>query len=100
MGSKGKRKIVNNNAVLMEIDKAKYKTKLVELGDKIWNTFFKLDNKVFKLKHYKFDHSIITDGVGCSIQFIREEDYNKYAPKTKNLTNLVVILRITQNSIV
>jgi hypothetical protein len=72
--------------LLMETDKIKYKTKLVELGDKIWNTFFKLDNKVFKLKHYKFDHSIITDGVGCSIQFIREEYYNKYAPKTKKLS--------------
>ncbi|ATZ81163.1 hypothetical protein BMW23_1120 [Bodo saltans virus] len=74
--------------LLMETDKRHYlrEGNLVKLADEIWNKFFKLDNKVFKLKGYKFDHSILTDGVGCSIQFIKEEYYNKFVPNKKKIT--------------
>ena len=32
---------------------------------------------------YKFNNSIITDGVSCSILFVKEEYYNKFIPSFK-----------------
>lgn len=42
--------------------------------DKIWNTFFKMNSKIFKLSKCTFNYQIITDGYAASIQFIK----NKY----------------------
>ena len=49
---------------------------LKEKLEHLWRMFFKLDNSIFRKKGYKFDHRISTDGVGCSIQFIREDLIN------------------------
>jgi len=46
----------------------------------IWYYHFDLDAKVFKTKGYKFARQIMTDGVGCSILFIREDLYNDTKP--------------------
>lgn len=40
-----------------------------------WGTCFSMNHKVFKLKGYNFTRQISTDGVGCSILFIKSEYY-------------------------
>jgi len=47
-----------------------------KLQDEIWKTFFITNKKVFKDKKYQFNNQIATDGVGCSILFIRKDLYN------------------------
>jgi hypothetical protein len=39
----------------------------------IWSSFINLDNKIFKNKHYQFSYQLQTDGVGCSLLFIRKD---------------------------
>ena len=43
--------------------------------DNLWNMFVDTNKKVFRMKGYKFNHSILTDGVGCSLLFIRNDKY-------------------------
>jgi len=49
-------------------------TKLLQ--DDIWQMFFNTKDKIFHDKKYKFNHSILTDGIGCSILFIRNDKYD------------------------
>lgn len=74
--------------LLMETDKSYYlrNGNLVKLQHEIWDKFFRLDHKVFRKKDYVFDHTIITDGVSCSIQFIKTQYLGKYIPNTKKIT--------------
>ena len=46
------------------------------LQDDIWQLVFNTKHRVFKDKKYTFNHSVLTDGVGCSILFIRNDKYN------------------------
>ena len=39
----------------------------------IWSSFINLSNKIFKNKHYQFSYQLQTDGVGCSLLFIRKD---------------------------
>jgi hypothetical protein len=39
----------------------------------VWNGFLDLNHKIFKNKHYQFYHQIQTDGISCSLLFIRED---------------------------
>lgn len=75
--------------ILMECDKVYYKTHLVAESYNIWNKFFNLNLKVFRKKGYKFNDTIITDGVSCSILFVKEKYYHKMVPSIniKNLPN-------------
>jgi hypothetical protein len=60
---------------------------LVRLQDQIWSLFFKTGKKCFynHEKHkYRFNYMIETDGVGCSIQLIRQDLFgriNLHQPK-------------------
>jgi len=47
--------------------------KLKEQKYDIWNSFLNLKHKVFKNKFYQFYHQIQTDGVSCSLLFIRKD---------------------------
>ena len=49
-------------------------TKLLE--DDIWDMIFNTKKKVFRDKHYKFNHQITTDGIACSLLFIRNDLYD------------------------
>ena len=55
-------------------NKSFYLTKgnLVRYENKIWKFFFNLKNKAFKKKGYSFNYMIETDGVGVSLQLIRD----------------------------
>ena len=62
--------------------KTHYKTKgnLVRLQDEIWSLFFKTQKKCFYNKDqgkYRFNYMIETDGVGCSIQLIRQDLFGR-----------------------
>jgi len=41
----------------------------------LWKLFFRTELKCFKKKKYSFAHSILTDGVGCTLLFIRSDIY-------------------------
>jgi hypothetical protein len=45
------------------------------LQTKIWNLFLNLDKSSYRKQSYKFHHMIRTDGVSCSILFIRTDEY-------------------------
>jgi len=39
----------------------------------IWNGLLNLQHKIFKNKHYQFHYQIQTDGISCSLLFIRKD---------------------------
>lgn len=41
--------------------------------DFMWSQFLDLNHKVFRNKHYTFHHQIQTDGISCSILFVRKD---------------------------
>lgn len=43
--------------------------------DYIWSLFFRTERKFFKKKNYIFNNQITTDGISCSILFIRKDLY-------------------------
>lgn len=61
---------------LIAKNKGKYNKNKLKLFKKIWKRFFKMDKKVFKKNGYKFNRRITTDGVGCSILFVRNDLYD------------------------
>ena len=63
-----------------EKDKDGKKTKKGELLKNIkenqrdvWASFIDLNNKIFRNAHYQFSYQLQTDGVGCSLLFIRKD---------------------------
>jgi hypothetical protein len=50
----------------------------------IWTSFVDLNNKIFRNKHYQFSYQLQTDGVGCSLLFIRKDlaENKKWGSKT------------------
>jgi len=39
----------------------------------VWNNLLNLQHKTFKSKHYQFHHQLQTDGISCSLLFIRKD---------------------------
>ena len=39
----------------------------------IWNNLLNLQHKTFKSKHYQFHYQLQTDGISCSLLFIRKD---------------------------
>jgi hypothetical protein len=39
----------------------------------VWNNLLNLQHKTFKNKHYQFHHQMQTDGISCSLLFIRKD---------------------------
>ena len=39
----------------------------------VWNNLLNLQHKIFKSKHYQFHYQIQTDGISCSLLFIRKD---------------------------
>jgi hypothetical protein len=59
---------------------------ILKLSDDIWSMFFKTDKNVFKKHGYQFNRRIVTDGIGCSIAFVRKDLYDPL--KTTKVTSL------------
>ena len=51
----------------------KYYDNLRLYEDELWKTYFKMSNKIFKMKNYVFNHSISTDCYAVSIQFLHKD---------------------------
>jgi hypothetical protein len=48
--------------------------KNVKLHQKVvWDSFLKLNHKIFRNKYYQFSNQIQTDGISCSLLFIRKD---------------------------
>lgn len=47
--------------------------KLKDNNFDIWNSFLNLQHKIFRNKNYQFNYQIQTDGIGCSLSFIRKD---------------------------
>ena len=64
-----------------------YNENKLACSDELWDMFFKTGMSVFKKNGYTFNRRISTDGVGCSISFVREDLFNPfektYVPKMK-----------------
>lgn len=73
--------------LFMECDKSYYKNNIAKENTNIWEKFFKLNKKVFRKRGYKFNDSIVTDGVSCCILFVKEKYYKKTIPKSKKNKN-------------
>jgi len=68
--------------------KQEYLSDIINLKEKIWNSSFKLNHKIFKSKckkQYIFNHMIYTDGYGVSIQFINKNNIEKENNKKLNM---------------
>ena len=39
----------------------------------VWNNLLNLQHKTFKCKHYQYHHQLQTDGISCSLLFIRKD---------------------------
>ena len=55
--------------------------------DRIWNFFFRTERRCFNKPNYSFHHMIETDGVSCSILFVR----NDLVGKKKIISNNIEI---------
>ena len=66
-------------------NKSYYTTKgnLKRNEDKIWNFFFRTEQKCFAKTDYSFHHMISTDGVGLSILLLRKDLVGKKLPRMK-----------------
>jgi hypothetical protein len=60
---------------LMSSQKGHYSSKgnKLKLTDEIWNKFFDTNKKVFRKSGYTFNRRLSTDGVGCTILFVRND---------------------------
>ena len=63
--------------LFIENNKIEYLSNITEKKEEVWNKFFKIDNKVFKKNNYQFNYMIKTDGIACSILFIKLDSNNE-----------------------
>ena len=51
--------------------------------NKLWEFFFRTERKCFKKKGYTFHNMLLTDGIGCTILFKRNDLVGKRVPNSK-----------------
>jgi hypothetical protein len=61
----------------METNKHYYFSNITEKSNEIWGTLFNMTNRTFRKKGYQFHHMMKTDGISCSILFIKLDENNK-----------------------
>jgi hypothetical protein len=66
-----------DTTTLQFLTKSKTTTNLKEEKYLLWNDFFRMDKKCFRMKGYTFNNSIVTDGISCCILFIKDDLYGK-----------------------
>lgn len=63
---------------LLDVENKMEKLQDIKIFKKaIWDDFLRTNNKIFKRNGYKFNYSIKTDGVGCSIIFAKVDQYGR-----------------------
>ena len=74
--------------ILVELfvkNKQQYLSNITGYKNEIWERYFKLDKKAFRIKNYEFDYRILTDGHAVSIQLIHNKYKIKNDKKKENL---------------
>jgi len=56
-----------------KVKKGELLSNVKENQNEVWSNFINLKNKIFKNKHYQFHNQIQTDGISCSLLFIRKD---------------------------
>ena len=51
----------------------------------LWQSYFNMNHRIFRMKNYSFDHSISTDGFAVSIRFIHNSFIEKEKEKKLNM---------------
>ena len=64
-------------SLLIEKDTIGYLSKIKLKQKEVWNKFFRTNKRVFKKNDYQFNYMIKTDGVACSILFVKIDSNNK-----------------------
>ncbi len=64
-----------------------FKGNLKRREDDIWNFFFRTEKNVFKKNRYGFHHMIETDGMSCTILYLREDKIGKKRLKPQKIPN-------------
>jgi hypothetical protein len=79
-----------------------FKGNLKRNEDKIWSFFFRTERQCFKKKWYSFHHMVETDGVSCSIIFVRKDKVGKRVkqPKIKNKELYIDEVKVKNKKIV
>lgn len=75
------------NTKELGISQTKMVQKVNEYKSQIWNNVFNMDkiHKLMNKEKYSFHHMISTDGIGCSLFFIRNDLIDKkYIPQNKD----------------
>jgi hypothetical protein len=57
----------------IKIKKGELLSNVKDNQNEVWSNFLDMKNKIFRNKHYKFHHQIQTDGISCSLLFIRKD---------------------------
>jgi hypothetical protein len=68
-------------------DKGKLLKDIENVKEQIWNTFFKLNTKIFKQNNYIFDYVILTDCHTVSIKFLNKKNMEEETKKKENKKN-------------
>jgi len=63
-----------------------YLKNITEREDEIWNSYFKMNDPIFKMKNYTFNHYISTDCQAVSVHFI----HNDFLEADRNKKELMV----------
>ncbi len=63
-------------SLLIEKDTIGYLSKIKLKQKEVWNKFFRTNKRVFKKNDYQFNYMIKTDGVACSILFVKIDSDN------------------------
>ncbi len=71
--------------IFVENEKGKFFQNVTKNKSEIWNRYFKINSREFKKKGYEFNYMIKTDGVSCSINFVKVGNKDRNG-KTKKLT--------------
>ena len=73
--------------LFIDEDKNKYLTDIEGYKYELWNTFFNLDNPIFKQSNYSFDYRISTDCFSVSIQLLHNSFIDSETLKKLNMKN-------------
>ena len=63
--------------LLITENKGEYKGTIDQISKKVWSLLFNIDSRIFQKTGYQFNNMIRTDGVSCSILFVKMDKNNK-----------------------
>ena len=74
-------------------NKNEYLTNIEKYKNELWNKYFKMSKKIFRMKYYTFDFTILTNGYSTSVRFLHESFVESEKKKKANMVNLSKIAK-------